>query len=115
MVAPTQTVSSRPRRSNVRLAHSATCSVDVTFGLTPSGPGPGYVSVMYASLWMLLPGSGARNGCCGGAGAVTGCGVAGLPTYAGLPGGIGSPGIGIAAAAPALTAPVSAREDDAPR
>ena len=41
VVAPTQTVSIRPRRSKVRLAHSATCSVDVTFGLTPSGPGPG--------------------------------------------------------------------------
>jgi hypothetical protein len=50
---------------------------------------------MYASLWMLFPGSSARYGCCGGSGAFTGRGVAGAPTYAGVPEGRGSSGMGI--------------------
>src|SRR5215210_6871803 len=58
---------------------------------------------MYASLWMLLPGFGAMNGCCGGAAASTGFGVAGAPTYAGDSCGDGSWGMGTADAAPAPT------------
>src|ERR1700754_1464854 len=58
---------------------------------------------MYASLWMLLPGFAAMNGCCGGAATSTGFGVAGAPTYAGDCDGRGSWGMGTADAAPAPT------------
>src|SRR6266571_78832 len=80
---PTQTVTSLPLLSNVTDAQSAAKKLERTRMARPSGPARVYVSVMYASSWMLLRPFGAMNGFRGTAGAGNGFVVAGLPMKAG--------------------------------